>query len=151
MVNRKCENQLHWCSVMDQSCLIKRQSEKTKTNKKTDQTKHFRQLITIQKADWYMIICSEENGLLTSPYCQFWQFCCWHNVLVLFQNPAWQAQTDTTVSLWISRAKYQLQLRSLSWPFCSNSPECRSAHMCTWFWHHGDAFSTTENTFFVHL
>ena len=27
----------------------------------------------------------------------------WHNVLVLFQNPSWQAQTDTAVSLWVSR------------------------------------------------
>ena len=95
-----------------------------------------------------MIICGEENGLLTSPYCQFWQFCCWHDVLVLFQNPAWQAQTDTAVSLWVSRAKYQLHLRSSSWSFCSDSPEWRSAHMCTWFWRHGDAFGATENAFF---
>ena len=57
----------------------------------------------------------------------------WHDVSVLFQNPAWQAQTDTAVSLWVSRAKYQLHLRSSSWPFCSDSPEWRSAHMCTWF------------------
>ena len=42
---------------------------------------------------------------------------------VLFQNPAWQAATDTAVSLWVSRAKYQFCLRSSSWPFCSNSPE----------------------------
>ena len=95
-----------------------------------------------------MIICGEENGLLASPYCQFWQFCCWHDVLVLFQNPAWQAQTDTVVSLWVSRAKYQLHVRSSSWPFCSDSPKWRSAHMCTWFWRHGDAFGTTENAFF---
>ena len=53
-----------------------------------------------EKANRY-IICGEENGLLTSPYCQFWQFCCWHDVLVLFQNHAWQAQTDTAVSLWV--------------------------------------------------
>jgi len=87
--------------------------------------------------------------LITSPYCQFWQFCCWHDVLVLFQNPAWQAETDTAVSLWVSRAKYQLHLRnSLSWPFCNDSPEWRSAHMCTWFWRHGDAFGTTNNALF---
>ena len=24
----------------------------------------------------------------------------------------------------------------------------QSVHMCTWFWHHGDAFGTTENAFF---
>ena len=24
----------------------------------------------------------------------------------------------------------------------------QSVHMCTWFWRHGDAFSTTENAFF---
>ena len=33
------------------------------------------------------------------------------------------AQTDTTVSLWVSRAKYQFRLRSSSWSFCSDSPE----------------------------
>ena len=36
-------------------------------------------------------------------------------------NPAWQAQTDTAVFLWVSRAKYQFHLRSSSWPFCSDS------------------------------
>ena len=133
---------------MDQSCLIKRQSEKNKNKNKIDQTRHFSRLIAIQKADRYMFLCGEENGLLTSPYCQSWQFCCWHDVLVLSQNPAWQAQTDTAVSLWVSRAKYQLHLRSSSWPFCSDSPKWRSAHMCTWFWRHGDAFGTTENAFF---
>ena len=132
---------------MDQSYLIKWQSEKA-TTKNIDQTRHFSRLITIQKANRYMIICGEEDGLITSPYCQFWQVCCWHDVLVLFQNPAWQAQTDAAVSLSVSQAKYQLCLRSSSWPFCSDSPEWRSAHMCRWFWRHGDAFGTTENAFF---
>ena len=50
----------------------------------------------------------------------------WHDVPVLFQNPAWQTQTDTAVSLWVSRAKCQFRLRSSSWPFCSDSPEWRS-------------------------
>ena len=52
-----------------------------------------------------------------------WNTACrsWHDVPVLFQNPAWQAQTDTAVSLWVSRAKYQFRLRSSSWPFCSGS------------------------------
>ena len=72
----------------------------------------------------------------------------WHNVLVLFQNPAWQAQTDAAVSLWVSQAKYQFRLRSLSWPFCSDSPEWRSSHMVMWFGRHGNAFGTTENAFF---
>ena len=72
----------------------------------------------------------------------------WHDVLVLIQNPAWQAQTDTAVSLWVSRAKYQFRLRSSSWPFCSDSPEWRSRHMVMWFGHHGDAISTTENAYF---
>ena len=72
----------------------------------------------------------------------------WHDVPVLFQNPAWQAQTDTAVSLQVSRAKYQCCLRSSSWPFCSDSPEWRSRHMVTWFGRHGDAFGTTENAFF---
>ena len=76
-----------------------------------------------------------------------------HDVLVLFQNPARQAQTDTALSLWVSRAKYQFRLRSLSWPFCSDSPEWCSRHMVTWFGRHGDAFGMTENAFFfpVHL
>ena len=72
----------------------------------------------------------------------------WHDVPVLFQNPAWQAQTDTAVSLWVSRAKYQFHLQSSSWPFCSDSPEWHSRHMVTWFGHHGNAFGTTENAFF---
>ena len=76
----------------------------------------------------------------------------WHNVPVLFQNPAWQVQTDTAVSLWVSRAKYQFRLQSSSWPFCSDSPEWCSRHMVRWFGRHGDAFGTTENAFFfVHL
>ena len=72
----------------------------------------------------------------------------WHDVPVLFQNPTWQAQTDTAVSLWVSRAKYQFRLRSSSWPFCSDSPEWRSRHIVTWFGRHGDALGTTENAFF---
>ena len=57
-------------------------------------------------------------------------------------------QTDTAVSLWVSRAKYQCCLQSSSWPICSDSPEWRSRHMVTWFGRHGDAFGTTENAFF---
>ena len=62
-----------------------------------------------------------------------WNTACrsWHDVPVLFQNPAWQAQTDTAVFLWVSRAKYKFRLRSSSWPFCSDSPEWRSRHMVT--------------------
>ena len=79
-----------------------------------------------------------------------WNTACrsWHDVPVLFQNPAWQVQTDTAVTLWVSRAKYQCRLRSSSWTFCSDSPERRSRHMVTWFGRHGDAFGTTENAFF---
>ena len=72
----------------------------------------------------------------------------WHDVPVLFQNPAWQAQTDMAVSFWISRAKYQFRLRSSSWSFCIDSPEWRSRHMVTWFGRHGDAFGTTKNASF---
>ena len=72
----------------------------------------------------------------------------WHSVLVLFQNPAWQAQTNTAVSLWVSRAKYQCRLQSSSWPFCSDSPEWCSRHMVTWFGCHGNTFGTTENAIF---
>ena len=72
----------------------------------------------------------------------------WHDVPVLFQNPGWQAQTVTAVSLWVSRAKYQFHLRCLSSPFCNDSPEWCSRHMVTWFGRHGDAFGTTENVFF---
>jgi len=79
-----------------------------------------------------------------------WNTACWswHDVPVLFQNPAWQAQTDTAVSLWVSRAKYQFHLWSSSWSFCNDSPEWRSRHMVTWFGRHGDAFGTTENASF---
>ena len=79
-----------------------------------------------------------------------WNTACrsWHDVPVLFQNPAWQAQTDTAVSLWVSPAKYQFCLQSSSWPFCSDSPKWHSSYMVTWFGHHGDAFGTTENAFF---
>ena len=75
-------------------------------------------------------------------------FCFEADIPVLFQNPAWQAQTDTAVSLWVSRAKCQFRLRSLSWPFCSDSPEWCSKHMVTWLGRHDDAFGTTENAFF---
>ena len=63
-----------------------------------------------------------------------WNTACWswHDVPVLFQNPAWQAQTDTAVSLWVSRAKYQFRLWSSSWPFCSDSPEGHTRHMVRW-------------------
>ena len=71
-----------------------------------------------------------------------------HGIPVLFQNPAWQAQTDTAVCLWVSRAKYQFCLRSSSWPFCRDSQEWRSKHMVTWFGHRGYAFGTTENSLF---
>ena len=79
-----------------------------------------------------------------------WNTACrrWHNVPVLFQNPAWQAQTDTAVSLCVSWAKYQFCLQSSSWPFCSDSPEWCSRHMVTWVGRHGDALGTTENAFF---
>ena len=72
----------------------------------------------------------------------------WHDVLVLFQNAAWQAQTDTAVCLWVSWAKYQFCLWSSSWPFCSDSPEWCSRHVVMWFGRHGDAFGMTENAFF---
>ena len=64
----------------------------------------------------------------------------WHNVPVLFQNPAWQAEIDMAV---VSQAKYQFRLRSSSWPFCSNSPEWCSRQMVMWFGRHGNAFDMT--------
>ena len=69
----------------------------------------------------------------------------WHDVPVLFQNPAWQAQADMAVSLWVSWAKYQFHLRSSSWPFCSDSPEWRSR---AWSGCHGNVSGMTENAFF---
>ena len=115
-----------------------------RVRKKIDQTRHFSRFIAIQKTDQYMIICGEENGLITSPYCRFWQFCCWHDVLVLFQNPTWQAQTDMAVSLWVSQARYRLHLQSLSWPFCSDVV-CICAHD---FGIMAMLFNVTENAFF---
>ena len=80
-----------------------------------------------------------------------WNTVCqsWHDVPVLFQNHAWQVQTNMAASLWVSWAKYQFHLRSSSWPFCSDSPEWRSRHMVTWFGCHGNAFGTTENPLFL--
>ena len=68
--------------------------------------------------------CTSVSAISQTP----WNTACrsWHDVPVVFQNPAWQAQTDTAVSLWVSRAKYQFHLRNSSWPFCSDSPEWRS-------------------------
>ena len=74
-------------------------------------------------------------------------FCKPHGIPVLFQNPAWY-QTDTAVSLWVSRAKYQFHLRSSSWPFCSDSPEWCSRHMVTWFGCYGDTFGMTRKCLF---
>ena len=97
------------------------------------------------------VVSTSVSEILQTP----WNTACWswHNVPVLFQNPAWQAQTDTAVSLWVSQAKYLCRLRSSSWPFCSDSPEWRSRHVVTWFGSHGDTFCMTENAFFslVHL
>ena len=67
---------------------------------------------------------------------------------VLIQNPAWQAQTDTAVSLWVYRAKYQsVSSSELELAILQRLPK-RSRHMVTWFGSHGDAFGTTENAFF---
>ena len=89
------------------------------------------------------------SAILQTPWNTAWGLLrSWHAVPVLFQNPAWQAQTDMAVSLWVSLAKYQFRLRGLSWPFCSDSPKWRSRHMVTWFGCHGHAFGTTENAFF---
>jgi len=121
VVQRKKEKKWNSASLKGSVMFDQAAEWKKLKQKNTDQTRHFSRLIAIQKADWHMIMCGEENGLLTSPYCQFWQFRCWHDVLIFFQNPAWQAQTDTAVSLLVIRAKYQLHLRSSSWPFCSDS------------------------------
>ena len=37
----------------------------------------------------------------------------WHDVPVLFRNPAWQAQTDMAVSLWVSRANVSVSSSEL--------------------------------------
>ena len=113
--------------------------------------------IQFKRADFLAVphhahLCSErfsECAILQTPWNTTWGLL-WsrHDVPVLFQNPAWQAQTDRAVSLWVSRAKYQFHLRSSSWPFCSDSPEWHSRHMVMWFGRNGDAFSTTENAFF---
>ena len=81
------------------------------------------------------------SAILQTPWNTAWGLLrSWHDVPVLFQNPAWQAQTDMAVSLWVSPAKYQFRLWSSSWPFCSNSLEWRSRHMVTWFGRHGRRF-----------
>ena len=96
-------------------------------------------------------LCSEHFSEcdFANPYNTTWGLLrSWHDVPVLFQNTAWQAQTDMAVSLWVSWAKYQFRLQSSSWPFCSDFPEWHSRHMVMWFGHHSDTFSTTENAFF---
>ena len=108
---------------------------------------------------WIKFIQFKRSDFLAAPHhahlcslhkwaLQWVRFCNPHGIPVLFQNPAWQAQTDTAVSLWVSRAKYQFRLRSSSWPFCSDSPEWRSRRIVTWFGRRGDAFGTTENAVF---
>ena len=71
--------------------------------------------IQFKRADFlavpHQVICVASisvSAILQTP----WNTACWswHNVPVLFQNPAWQAQTDMAVSLWVSRAKYQFRL-----------------------------------------
>ena len=91
------------------------------------------------------LVSTSVSSISQTPWGLLWS---WHDVPVLFQNPAWQAQTDMAVSLWVSRARYQFRLRSSSWPFCSDSPEWHSRHMVTWFGRHGDAFGMTENALF---
>ena len=95
------------------------------------------------------VVSTSVSAISQTPWNTAWGLLwSWHDVPVLFQNPAWQAQTDTAGSLWVSRAKYQFRLWSSSWPFCSDSSEWRSRHMVMWFGHHGDAFGMTENAFF---
>ena len=90
------------------------------------------------------------SSILQTPWNTAWGLLrSWHDVLILFQNPAWQAQTDMAVSLWVSRAKYQFRLWSSSWPFCSDSPQWRSRHVVMRFGRCGDAFGRTENAFFL--
>ena len=96
------------------SVMFDQADEWKKSFKKIDQTRHFSRLIAMQKADRYMILCGEENGLLTSPY---WQFCWWHDILVLFQNPAWQAHTD-----------YGCILVGLSGQVSASSSRARAGH-----------------------
>ena len=89
------------------------------------------------------------SAFLQTPWNTAWGLLrSWHDVPVLFQNPAWQAQTDMAVSLWVSRAKYPFRLRSSSWPFCSDSPEWCSRHMVMWFGCHGDASVRQKMPFF---
>ena len=93
-----------------------------------------RKFIQFKRADFlaaphHAHLCSEHFSEcdFANPWNTAWGLLrSWHDVPVLFQNPAWQAHTDTTVSLWVSLAKYQFRLRSSSWPFCSYSPEWRS-------------------------
>ena len=95
------------------------------------------------------VVSTSVSAISQTPWNTAWGLLrSWYDVPVVFQNSAWQAQTDTAVSLWVSRAKYQFRLRSSSWPFCSDSPEWRIRHMVTWFGRHGNAFGTTENAFF---
>ena len=112
----------------------------------------FKRAFLLRRITPICVASTSMSEISQTPWNTAWGFLwSWHDVPVLFQNPAWQAQTDMAVSLWVSQAKYQFCLQSSSWPFCSDSPEWHSRHMVTGFGHHGDAFGTTEMTFFVHL
>ena len=74
-----------------------------------------------------------------------------HGIPVLFQNPAWQAQTDTAVFRLVGlsgKVSVSSSSELRSWPFCSDSPEWRSRRMVTWFGRRGEAFGTTRNAYF---
>ncbi len=68
----------------------------------------FRTLLVPKVATPICVASTSVSAISQTP----WNTACrsWHDVPVLFQNPAWQAQTDTAVSLWVSRAKYQFRL-----------------------------------------
>ena len=96
---------------------------------------------------WIKFIQFKRADFLAAPHHA--HLCSEHFSECDFANPMeYRMGFALTGSNWVSQAKYQFRLQSSSWPFCSDSPEWRSRHMVTWFGHHGDAFSMTENAFF---
>ena len=66
----------------------------------------FKRAFLLRRITPICVASTSVSAILQTP----WNTAClsWHDVPVLFQNPAWQVQTDTAVSLWVSHAKYVL-------------------------------------------
>ena len=73
----------------------------------------FKQAFLLRHIMPICVASTSVSVILQTPWNTTWGLLrSWQDVPVLFQNPAWQAQTDTAVFLWASRAKYQFRLHT---------------------------------------